>query len=64
MAYKTCLLAFTKDFSKTSTPAKGDEVTVTANAVLYIPEPVVDYFNIPNVELSDWRGGYYQVLHL
>lgn len=47
MALQACLLAFTKDFSKTSTATKGDETTVTANAILLIDEAVVDYFNIP-----------------
>jgi hypothetical protein len=50
MALKSCLLAYTKDFSKDSTTAKGDETKVTANAILLIPEDVTDHFNIPTVE--------------
>lgn len=50
MALKSCLLAYTKDFSKDSTVAKGDEAKVTANAILLIPEDVCDHYNIPTVE--------------
>jgi hypothetical protein len=49
MALKACLLAWTKDFTKDSTAAKGDEVKVTANAILLIPEGIVSHFNIPTV---------------
>lgn len=50
MVLKACLLAYTKSFAKTSTPAPGDDVTVTANVTLLIPEVITDYFNIPTVE--------------
>lgn len=50
MALKSCVLAYTKDFSKDSTLTKGDETKVTANAILLIPEDVTDHYNIPTVE--------------
>ena len=50
MVLKSCLLAYKKDFPKTSTPARGDETSVTANAILLIPDEIVDHFNIPTVD--------------
>jgi hypothetical protein len=52
MALKPVLLAFTKDFPKTSTPTKGDEVTVTANVILFIDEAITGYFNIPEADVT------------
>lgn len=52
MALKPVLLAFTKEFPKTSTPAKGDEVVVTANVVLFVEEKITAYFNIPEAALD------------
>ncbi len=56
------LLGYKKDFPKDSTETKGDEVSVTGNVILLIPDDVVGHFNIPEAPANVYGGVARQVI--